>query len=174
MQTHRRWQSYWRSEAVTRVAAVASSGLGSIGLRPFAVWGLLGLALAVGLCVMSASAVQQAPDKAKERVIKKEVTGLVVATTSRALSLETSRTGGHIEEMLIPVDPSTVTFERVKSMADLHRGDKVLVEYQVTYREDDQGQERLAGVSATTITWLNRGMPTATVGLTSDSTDGTP
>lgn len=135
--------------------------------------GMLWLALACGLLSVPDASTAGEPAKAKERTSSREATGVVVATTSRTLSLETSRTGGNIEEMLIPVDPSTVKFERVKSLADLQRGDRVRVQYRLTYREDEQGQERLAGTSATKITWLSRGAA-ATGALRSESTDGAP
>src|SRR3990167_7492979 len=99
--------------------------------------GMLWLALACGLLSAPAASTAGEPAKAKERTSNREIAGEGVATTSRTLSPETSRTGGHIEEMLIPVDPSIVKFERVKSLADLQRGDRVRVQYQLTYREND-------------------------------------
>ena len=148
--------SVWRWSAVTWVAAAAPSGLRSIGLRSFAVWGLLGPMLALSLCVASAGAAEKATAKAKERVVKSEITGEVVATTKRTLSLEIGRTANTSEEMLFPVDPATVKLDRITSLADLQRGDRVRVEYRQTLRETDDGTSQLVGTVATRISLLGR------------------
>lgn len=122
------------------------------GLKTFAT----ALALACGLTLLTVSSAAEVT-KAKERISKREITGDFVAKTSRTLSIETSRSGGNIEETLIPVNPSTVKLERIKSLSELQRGDKVRVQCELTYREDEQGEERLTGMTATKITWFSRG-----------------
>jgi hypothetical protein len=105
-----------------------------------------------------AKAVGEATADSKERIVKQEVTGEVVATTKRNLSLEISRTGGHIEEMLLPVDPAAVKLDRITSMSDLQRGDRVRVEYRQRFRKAEDGEERLAWTEATKISLMSRGM----------------
>lgn len=103
--------------------------------------------------VESKERVDAAPDKAEERVVKQEIVGEVVATTKRSLSLETGRTANTIEEILLPVDPAVTTFERVTSVTDLQRGDRVRVEYRQTFHEtgEDEDEERLVATVATKI-----------------------
>ena len=127
------------------------------GLRTLA---SLGVALVCGLAPVSiSSAAPEAAQQAKERTTKRELTGNLTAKTSYSLSLETGRTpgAGVIEETLIPVNPKTVKLERIKSLSEIQRGDKLRVECRLTFREDDQGEEHLIGTTATKITWLSRG-----------------
>jgi hypothetical protein len=93
----------------------------------------------------------------QERVVTQQVEGSVTAYTSRTLSLETKRSdsGGHIEEMLVPVDPAVTRFDRVASIHDLERGDRVRVQYRQSYRRDERNDWVLTGVTATKITFLN-------------------
>ena len=104
----------------------------------------------------SVKAMDDAPAKTKERVVRKEISGEVVATTKRTLSLEIGRTANSSEEMLFPVDPATVKLERIISLADLQRGDRVQVQYHQTFRETDEGEYRLVGTLATKISLLSR------------------
>ena len=124
---------------------------------PAIVW-MLGLALAVGLAPIAVSTAHAEFGAPKERTAKREITGDLTAMTSRTLSIETSRSGGTIEESLIPVDPAIVKLERIKSLTEIQRGDKIRVECKLTYREDDTGDEHLVGMTATKVTWLSRGV----------------
>ena len=156
-QTHRRWQSCWRSEAVTRVAAAAArSGLRPVDLRPFALSGVAGLVVACGLLAVSARAADDPTVNTKDRIVHQEISGEVVATTSRTLSLEIGRTATTSEEMLLPVDPATVELDRITSFADLQRGDRVHVQYRQTFQDTDGGESRLVGTVATKISLLDR------------------
>jgi hypothetical protein len=127
----------------------------------------LGLALACGLAPLTVSSAAEI-EKTKERLSKREITGYFVAKTSRTLSIETSRSGGNIEETLIPVNPATVKLERIKSLSELQPGDKLRVQCELTYRKDEQGEERLIGMTANKVTWLSRGVA-ATHGLRSEA-----
>ena len=122
------------------------------------VYGTMAVMVAAAIAAPGIGAGQDAPAKPKERMVQKEVTGEVVATTKRSLSLETSRTASHIEEMLLPVDPAVTKFERVLSVSDLQPGDRVRVEYRQTFRKGDTDEERLVGTVATKISLLGHSL----------------
>ena len=130
------------------------------GVSGSAIVRMVGLALAVGLAPIAVSSARAEFGTPKERTATREITGDLVAKTGVSLSLGTGRNSetGIIEEALIPVNPKTVKLERIKSLTELQRGDKIRVECKLTYREDDAGEERLAGMTATKVTWLSRGV----------------
>lgn len=169
MQTHRGWRSFWRSYAVTRVAAAAPSGLRSVDLRPFAVWGLLGPALAVGLCAASTGVAQEEPVKAKERIVKQEVTGQVVWVGKRAISVEYERTANESFEMLLPFDSQALKLEQLKNLAELKPGDTVRVQYNQTLKKVDDQDD--IGTVANTIATVIALVRQAPVGVTTQSSD---
>jgi hypothetical protein len=115
-------------------------------------------ALALFGALLSISGLGWAEQPVKERVAEKEVTGEVVAFTSRTLSLETGRVGGSIEEILFQIDPKVAKFERISSLKELQRGDRVRVRYQQVFQENEQGEERLIRTVTMKIAWLSRGV----------------
>ena len=115
-------------------------------LRSRVFWGSM-LALSLSLLAAPAQAdVKQEVTKVSE----KAVTGQVVWIGKRAISVETRRTEGESEEMLIPIDGKTAV-ERLKSLSELKPGDTVRVECKQTYKQLEDGSESLAATVATKI-----------------------
>ena len=101
----------------------------------------LGLVLALGLAMPAGWAEQPAnaatPGKEQVVVIPKEITGEVVWIGKRAISVEYERTKDESKEMLLPID-SKLKLERIKSLAELKRGDTVHVQYDQTLKKTDE------------------------------------
>jgi len=96
-----------------------------------------------------ADVAEQAEDDKK--MVSKSVTGKIVAVTKRSLSVEAGT-----EEFLLPFGKD-MKLERIKSLADLKRGDTVAVGFDQTYRHDEDGQETLAGTVVTAIALVRTG-----------------
>jgi hypothetical protein len=115
--------------------------------------------LAVVLTVAGAAvALAETTEEPEERFKDAEVTGTVVAYTSRSLSLEFDRSKTEVMEMLLPVDPAVTRFERVTGMKDLHRGDRIRVAYRQTYRQNEAGEWILKTAMATRISRLGESL----------------
>lgn len=114
---------------------------------------VLMIALGGGSAARAAEGTSTAETKSDEQVEQKTVTGEVMGATKRAISVEFSRTPTESTEMLLPVDGKTAV-ERLKSLADLRRGDRVSVEYQQTYREDEHGERIILRTIATRVALL--------------------
>lgn len=108
---------------------------------------VMALVFGVTVCGEAATvpAVRPAPAEAKldekkdEKVEVKELSGRIVAITKRSMSIEFDRPVNGADEALMPIDAKTKV-ERVKSLAELQRGDTIRVQYEQTYREDDKGE----------------------------------
>jgi hypothetical protein len=76
--------------------------------------------------------------------------------------VETSRTpsGGHIEEVLIPVDPAVTKFDRIAKIHDLQKGDRIRVHYRQKYLKQSDDEWVLSGAVATKITFLGHSLGT--------------
>ena len=113
---------------------------------------------------MSAAAVWAAPKSAQpaaaeapqERVEHKSVTGKLVASTKRMLSVEYSTTDEASYELALGYAPET-KFVHAKNLADLAPGDTVKVDYdQVLRPEGDKGEWIVRKMTATTIALVRR------------------
>lgn len=93
----------------------------------------------------------------KSKVIERSVSGEVVVATRRYLSVEFAQTKDASEEMLLPVNEDTV-YERLKSVQDLNRGDRVKVVYEQTYLPAaEQGEDpQILKTVAKTVTLVKR------------------
>jgi hypothetical protein len=118
--------------------------------------------LPIFLVSWAAEAAPEAPAKATERVETRVVTGELVWVGKRAISVETSRTASTSEEMLIPVDEKTKT-ERVKSLSELKRGDRVTVSCLETYQENDERERKLVKVVAAKVALVKTAAPEGTL-----------
>lgn len=121
----------------------------------------LALTAVLGSLLLTGGAVRaadEAPAEPAERFKTAEVTGTVVAYTSRSLSLELNRDKGAINEVLLPVDPAVTEFDRMTGIKELQRGDKVRVAYRQTYRKNDAGEWILKTAVATKIARLGQSL----------------
>jgi hypothetical protein len=76
--------------------------------------------------------------------------------------------------MLLPVDPATVKLDRIISLSDLQRGDRVRVEYRQRFQDTDDGESRLMWSEATKISLLGRAMSGQRQVLRSNSEGAAP
>ena len=140
----------WRAAVGTR--SRFAQGL-RVTLRPFVF-----LASVVLLGWTGAASAKPAKE-AQERYVEQEITGSVVAYTSRSLSVETARStagaGENIEETLVPLDPAITKFERVGGVKELARGDKVRVRYRQKFEQQADGEWRLTGAVGTNVVFLS-------------------
>lgn len=109
----------------------------------------------------AAAAPVQQPDDVT--VQSKDITGEVVYVSRRSLSIEYKRSGGSLYEMLIPVDADTKV-ERVSSLAELKRGDRVRVHFNQLVKAAAEGEEpRIVKTVATKVALVREASPEGTL-----------
>ena len=119
--------------------------------------------LLVVMCSMSAAAVWAAPKSAapaatvpQERVEHKSVTGKLVASTKRMLSVEYSTTEEASYEIALGYTADT-KFSHVKTLAELAAGDTIKVDYDQVFRpEGEKGEWIVRKMTATTIALVRK------------------
>ena len=134
----------------------------------------LGMLLGLGLAVPAGWTEQPAnaatPGEEQLVVIPKEMTGEVVWIGKRAISVEYERTKEESREMLLPIN-SKLKLERIKSLAELKRGDTVHVQYDQTLKKtDEKDPGTLVNTLATKVALVRQapvGAPTQSSQLTS-------
>ena len=124
--------------------------LGSLSFRR----GGLGI-LAGILLLFGSGSVRAEGSEAEEKVDVKAVTGQVVHVGKRAISVEYATTADGSFEMLLPVNQDT-TFQHLKGLADLARGDTVKVQYRQTYTDTEKGERITRATVATNIALVRR------------------
>ena len=155
---------YWSSVITAAVPASALRDLRPLSLRLLVCGGVAVLLL----CGAGPLACADETGERKETVVAKEVTGTIVWAGKRAISVETRRTESELEEMLIPLDQDT-TVERVKALSELHRGDRVKVQYLETSEEQADGQRSIRKIVARTVALVRTASPDGTLRSSSET-----
>ena len=128
-----------------------SSGLRPAGLRLFvSAAAFLAFAVVFDLAYPAVWAADEI--KPEERIVQKEVSGQVIWVGKRAISVEYDRTASEVLEILLPFDGKTLKLERLKSLAELKRGDTIHVRYNQTLRKNEEtGEESVVNTAATQV-----------------------
>ena len=107
--------------------------------------------------------------KVEERVIVKQVQGVVSAVSSQGIAVEYARTKVASQEMYLPFVPQ-VRVQGVKRVTDLQVGDTVAVEYREVASEDEHGEYTKINRVATGIALIARA-PQQPVAVSDEGSD---
>ena len=106
------------------------------------------------LLTLNLSAAAGEVEKPKQKMLAKEVAGMVSAASSAGVAVEYDDTAEAAKEMYIPVGEKT-KYERVAKASDLKIGDSVQVSYQQVY-EENEGKWRILKTEATKVSLLKK------------------
>jgi hypothetical protein len=95
--------------------------------------------------------VQEIPDDARQR--ERTISGVVTGVARNSIGIEYDVRDGVSYEMNIPVDEKT-QFNRIQSVRQLKRGDRIEVSYRQRYGVDEGGNEVIYQTVASSVTLL--------------------